>query len=359
MGNRRKFKERLDLRKSVVKDTWQRRLLSFSKLVQYWDDRTKVGKARHLRRALERYSALGISNMAATLSYYIIFALFPFAIFITWFIARFGGSLVTPEMLANFRNFVPEQVRQILSGLLDSVSTRATVAMASLGIIALLWSSSRGFSVLVYTMDLVYENPRNTATYFIQQFLSLLTTLLAGIAILLMLISMAFGSYVIAFINNLFNISLLEGTGATYLNYMISFLLLSSIFSLVYFFTSKRKKKFRFAFYCGLGCGLSWVVITFLFSLYLRSSTRYSILYGSLTASIVLMLWLYLCSTTLLIFGFVHSEILLVHERKVVTMKPGIFSKLQSTKIGPAPIGINASPHHNPNSRIAKRRKRG
>ncbi len=358
MAKKPKFRERLELRRAVTKDSWQKRLLGLSKVVQYWDERTKVGKIRHLRHALERYSALGISNMAATLSYYIIFALFPFAIFITWFLARFGGSLVTPEMLANFRNFVPEQVRQILAGLLASVTSSATVAMASLGILALLWSSSRGFSVLAYTMDLVYENERTSVTYFIQQAISLFTTLLAGIAIMLMLISMAFGSYVISFINNIFSTQIFVGTAATYLNYAISFLLLSVIFSLVYHFTSKRRREFRYAFYCGLGCGLSWVLVTFIFSLYIRSSTRYSVLYGSLTGIIVLMLWLYLCCTILLVFGFIHSEILRIQDRAVVSMKPGIFVRLQKPKLGPGPIGINASPHHNKNSRISKRRKR-
>ncbi len=359
MGKKPKLRERLDLKKSVAKDTWQRRLINLSKTLQYWDERTKYGKIRHVRHALERYTDLGISNLAATLSYYLIFALFPFTIFITWFLARFGGSFVTPEMLTNFRNFVPEQVRSVLSGLLSGVSASASVAMASLGILALLWSSSRGFSVLAHTMDLVYDNKRTSATYFIQQLLSMLTTLFSGLAILVMLVSMAFGSYIINFVNDLFNTEILKGTPATYLNYLISLLLLSGLFSLLYHISSKRRRAYRYAFYCGLGCGLSWVLVTFFFSLYLRSSTRYSVLYGSLTGIIVLMLWLYLCATMLLIFAFLHSEIIRIQDRKVVSMKPEGFAKLQKPKLGPGPIGFNVSPHHNRNSRIGKRRNRG
>lgn len=354
---RRSLLQRFSMRKTEAKDSWQSRLLRLSRFVQYWDDRTKVGRVRHLRRAIERYSALGISNLAATLSYYIIFALFPFAIFVSWFIARFGGSLITPYMLSNFRNFVPEQVRDILAGLLDSVSSSATVAMASLGVLALLWSSSRAFAVLAYTMDLVYSNHRNTATYFIQQIFSLLITLIASVAIMIMLLSMAFGSYIIGILEGLFTIKLFEGSGATYLNYAISLLLLSVIFSLIYQVTSKRKREFRYAFACGLACAISWVVVTFLVSLYLQQSARYSLLYGSVTSIIILMFWLYLCSTSLLIFAFIHSEILLIQEREIIRMKPlNIQKKLENRK-GLGPVGVNTSALHHRNARFQRRKR--
>lgn len=358
MGARRGLREGLRRRRRVARDSWQRRLISLSATLQRWDRRTRVGKIRHLRRALERYSALGISNMAATLSYYLIFAIFPFAMFLTWFIARFGGGLITPEMLANFRSLVPDQVRLILNSLFGNLSGSATVAMASVGILALLWSSSRGFAVMVYTMDLVYENKRSTATYFIQQFLSLMATLGAGIIMMLMLLSMAFGSYLVSLFNELFDTRLFFGAGLSYLNYTISWFLLSLIFSLIYHLCSKRRGKYRYAFVSGLASGLFWVLVTFLFSVYLRSSTRYSLLYGSLTGIIVLMLWLYLCATILLVMGFVHSELLRIKNRSALSALDRRFIALRQLSDFSAPVGVNCSAQRKRRLNMGSRRGR-
>lgn len=54
----------------------------------------------------------------------------------------------------------------------------------------------------------------------------------------------------------------------------------------------------------------SWVLISVAFSFYVDNVARYSLLYGSLGAIIVLMLWLYLTSITLLL-GPVLNDILL------------------------------------------------
>ena len=54
------------------------------------------------------------------------------------------------------------------------------------------------------------------------------------------------------------------------------------------------------------GAGVSlvgWVVLTRCFAYYVDNMGRYSILYGSIGAIIVLMLWLYLTSTTLILGG--------------------------------------------------------
>ncbi len=63
------------------------------------------------------------------------------------------------------------------------------------------------------------------------------------------------------------------------------------------------------------GAGVSlvgWVVLTRCFAYYVDNMGRYSILYGSIGAIIVLMLWLYLTSTTLILGGVLNWTIWVV-----------------------------------------------
>ena len=54
-----------------------------------------------------------------------------------------------------------------------------------------------------------------------------------------------------------------------------------------------------------------WLVLSFLFSYYVEKVARYSVIYGTLGAVIVLLLWLYLASV-MLIMGAEFNSVLLV-----------------------------------------------
>ena len=52
-----------------------------------------------------------------------------------------------------------------------------------------------------------------------------------------------------------------------------------------------------------------WLLVSFLFGSYLNFYNTYSVVYGSLGAVIILMLWFYLTGVTILIGGEVNSII--------------------------------------------------
>ena len=52
-----------------------------------------------------------------------------------------------------------------------------------------------------------------------------------------------------------------------------------------------------------------WLLVSFLFGSYLNFYNHYSVVYGSLAAVIILMLWFYLTGVTILIGGEVNAII--------------------------------------------------
>lgn len=294
------------------------------------DDKTKVGNLRHVRHVIDRISGLGIGNLAASVTYYLMFALFPLLIFIAWFVSNAGGRFITPEMTANLKEFIPENLLSAIESVFSNIKLRSSgFAMTSLSLFALLWSSSGAFSVIAAAMDSIYKNERKAATVLLQRILSLLVSVVLAIGAIAALMSMAFGQSLMRLLGLLFGDIDGKAYLVTLINYLLSFLILALIFSALYHFLSRRKSMFRYSFLCGLISAFLWVVISYGFSAYVASSARYSLLYGSLSTVIIFMLWLYVCSLLLFVVALFHSEFISYSEKKRKMAEKNKFAKLR------------------------------
>jgi membrane protein len=94
-----------------------------------------------------------------------------------------------------------------------------------------------------------------------------------------------------------------------YVDYVIGLLLLIIGVGLIYHFAPNVKRKWRLITPGAIFAVLTSIIVSTLFSLYLRVAPSQSATYGSLGAVIVLMLWLYLLGLALFIGGEINSEI--------------------------------------------------
>ena len=68
----------------------------------------------------------------------------------------------------------------------------------------------------------------------------------------------------------------------------------------------ERALPFRDLILGSIFCSLGWLVISFVFSMYLTIFKGFSGLYGSMTAIILVMLWLYFCMYVMLLGGLIN-----------------------------------------------------
>ncbi len=292
--------------------TWTRHLRAWKNrglsLLEHWDQKTSRGGWARLRQAGRRYSQLDLPNMGAALAYYLIFALVPLVLFVASLILTFGQGLISREAVLSLRRLVPTEILQSLSSVLSNAAAWSSLS-TTIGALALIWSASRGFNVLVSVFDRIYENPSSAKRFFIRQVLSLAAILVFGISLLLVLLLLSFSEPLLASLQSLFGAVIQDWSWLRYLGYLFSFTYLIGLFSVLLYICSKRRAPFRWALLTGAGIALSWVLLSFGFSIYIRHSARLSVIYGSITSIIILLLWLYLCANLLLVGALVHSEI--------------------------------------------------
>ena len=97
------------------------------------------------------------------------------------------------------------------------------------------------------------------------------------------------------------------------LRFILGFIILVLFFSIIYKSMPCKKMKILDQIPGAVIASAGWVSFSILFSFYVDNFSHYSNVYGSLTAIIVLMLWLYICMYIM----FIGAEINCILSSKV------------------------------------------
>lgn len=234
-----------------------------------------------------------ISIYAAQASFFIIISAIPLMMLV-FTLAKPILSINQFEIINKINSFMPAEISSFLTHVVNDLFDKtSSVPVISVSAISALWLASRGVMALNTGLSKVYEvQERN---YFFSRLVSILYTLVFAAAIILTLILFAFGSRIeAAIINSHFmNYSivrfLLKG------RFIIVIIYLTLVFALAYTFMPKPNNKFIQQLPGAFIATISWIGFSYIYSIYIEHFSNYSFVYGSLTAIVFMMLWLYFC----------------------------------------------------------------
>ena len=202
-------------------------------------------------------------------------------------------------------NLFPEtNMQDFMVGIVNEVYNQSKTVIPITAIVAL-WSAGKGVLAVSTGLNCAYEL-RETRNYVFLRIRASIYTILFIAAIVMALVLSVFGNNISIFIYHKIPF-LAETTDMIMrLRTVISFVVMTGISLLVYHFLPNRKLPFRDLILGSIFCSLGWLVISFVFSMYLTIFKGFSGLYGSMTAIILVMLWLYFCMYILLLGGEVN-----------------------------------------------------
>lgn len=249
-----------------------------------------------MKRILSHAGERRLSVYSAGLGYYLMLALFPLLLFAAAFAGLLGVPRLVREALAGMP--LPGDVIRLLSGYLDSLASgdRLWMALAGLGLSLYAFArASRLMMDFAEGSDRARSGLRRQAVSFLFALvlLAAVITLLAGIVLGGTIIDLRFGTK--------------GGTLLRALRYFAAGGLMLFLLMLLYRFASRRPARLAAvlaaaSFAMGASIAFSWG-----FSLYVENFARYSLIYGSLAAFIVLSVWAYAIALILLV-GFLICE---------------------------------------------------
>ncbi|MGI6498885.1 MAG: YihY/virulence factor BrkB family protein [Oscillospiraceae bacterium] len=248
-----------------------------------------------------------VSRSGAELAYFFTLTLFPLLICVNALsdLVHLNESPFV-ELLSGF---LPKSSAVILTDYLDYIAGNQSTTLFIGGLILMISSSSAAFRCLLNITGDIYGQPlfsglRNLIVSFLS---SVLLLLVLYISILLLVT----GDWFIAFLNVQFGLSSAIFFAWRWLRFLLLFAFLFGMLFLYYRVPVIRRRRRPPVIWGTLFSSASLVGVSIIFSWFIGMSSRYQLVYGSLAAIIILMLWLYLCGNILIlgsVLNYVYGE---------------------------------------------------
>ena len=262
----------------------------------------KLPKGGLIGRTVEGYLWVRekqISLHAAYAGYFIILAVFP-ALLMLLSLLRFAGLQV--EVLVDMMGeILPPALMETVEGMVYSAWLHSTGTVLGLSALTALWSASRGIVGLLHGLNAVYAQGESRG-YLSTRGISVLYTFLFGIVLILTLVLHVFGNAVFRWLSMVDNPVVIFLVDLVDVRFFLLLMLQSLIFTLMYMVLPNGRNGFGSSLPGGILSSVGWLVFSDLFSIYVEHFNRYSLIYGSVYALALGMLWLY-CCLSILFYG--------------------------------------------------------
>ncbi|MDI3317150.1 MAG: YihY/virulence factor BrkB family protein [Bacillota bacterium] len=255
---------------------------------------------RILIRAGFRFSRHRGGTMAAALSYYGLFSLFPLLLLLALLAAAVEPGEGFRRALADLvRLYVPTSEAVVATGLERLRDLRGQ--LGAVGGLGLLWAGSGVFTVLAGALDQVWE--RNEHLPLLRRRALGLVTLLATVAALFLaaLLSLGVGALLREALSRA-GLGGLGGRTAGLLLTVLPPLLVWGALAALYHFLPGGEPPFGDVWPGALVAALGVEALRYGFALYAARLAHFHAVYGSLAAGVLLLFWIYLLSVVVL-FG--------------------------------------------------------
>ncbi len=275
---------------------------------QIWDEKRIVIFVRLL---IQRYFHDEIGRAAAALTYYLLFSFFPLIIFVSGILSY---SSLSPALIADeLENLLPAVVIDLFAAYLQHINEAQSLQIVLFGLIFSFYFPMRAVSFIMRSVNRAYRIKEKEPVFrhYVSVFLYTLVVMGTFLSALFLL---TFGSSLMTHFATSFRISPGFIRVWSSLRFLVLGLLLFLVLCLLYRLSARSLAPMRYNMPGALAALVSWMAISLGFSYYVENMANYSLLYGSIGAIIVLLLWLYFSAVTILM-GAEFNHVLLMMRR--------------------------------------------
>ena len=252
------------------------------------------------RRVYARLVEHDVFDRAAGLSYYFLFALFPTLLFLTALLGLLPIPRLMDRLLDYITRVLPGDAASILTRTLAEVVKGARGSLVSIGVLAALWGAASGMVSIRTALNVAYD-ARDRRPRWRQRLDAVALTVWFSLFTLLALLLLVFGERLGDAVAGALGVGAIF-TGAWNIARWPLILLLALLgITLVYHFAPAVRHRWRWVTPGSVFALLGWLLASFGLRLYVSYFGNYNATYGSIGGVILLMLWFYLSSLTLLI----------------------------------------------------------
>lgn len=254
----------------------------------------------------KRFLDSDLSGIAAELSYYFLFSMFPFLVFLVALAAYLPLQDAVQDAMSRMSRFMPKEAMGIIQDHLTGLVNQQRPRLLSFGVLITIWGASRGVNAFISGLNIAY-GVKDKRSWFKVQGIAVGMTLASSLLVFVAFALIILGGKVGLYIAQHLYVETYYSTLWSWLRWPLSALIIIGTVSVNYYVLPDVKQRIKFIIPGAVIGTLLWLLVTWGFTMYAGSFGDYNATYGSIGGVIVLMTWLYLSGLIFLIGGLINA----------------------------------------------------
>ena len=248
---------------------------------------------------------------ASGLAFDFLLALFPLLFILLAVFGLFASHSLElrTSLLAYFADLLPTLAFQLLNRTTGELAANTSGGKLTIGIVVALWLVSGGVASIIFSLNVAFR-VKESRSWFKVKAIALVLTLVISILILSALgIVLVSGNFVDWLGRELQLTSAMIVLWKA-LQWPTAMVFVIFSYALIYNFgPNLRERRWQWITPGSVFSAVSWLGASAGFRIYLRYVNNYSVIFGSLGALVILMIWLYVTGLAFLIGGEINANI--------------------------------------------------
>src|SRR5215210_2512336 len=293
-----------DTAETKLRDVAQR--LARGSLGNFLRDLRDLLRYETLKATIKEFMRDDALGLGAQLAFYLILAIFPFILFCVAILDAFSSASpqFAAELFDYLRRLLPAQVFDLIQTYTENTLRNEDTApgLLSVGILGTIWAASGAFAALMNALNRAYDVQETRPFWKVRGIAILMTFGLSALLLMGVLLLVA-GPSLGRTIAEVFTLGDEFMVAWNIARWPAALLFMITTVALLFYFAPDANQPFRWITPGGVIGILLWVLASVAFNLYLSSDfNTYDKTYGSIGTVIILLLYLYISSLTIL-FG--------------------------------------------------------
>jgi len=263
-----------------------------------------------------------LKDMAAQMAFWSLLAVFPFCIFLLTIVGYVPLAGIEDELLGLLHEVMPPDAWALFDRTVHEILHRQHGVLLVVSLAAAVWSASSGMSSTMTALNRAW-GVEETRAWWRVRLRSLLLIVAAAILIIIALVALLLGPNVLRTIYDWFDMGKESVKVWAVARWPIIVTAMMAMLGALYHYLPNVKQPLRLFSPGSVVAFTVWIAASLLFRLYVGHFNAYARTYGTLGAAIILLVWLYLSSATVILGCEVNVVLSRVLKERREAASPG------------------------------------
>ena len=249
------------------------------------------------------FSQSGISTCASSVAFFFFLSLIPLVILTSMILPHLG--LTEAMMVHALTSVTPDRLDPMISSILREAFSMGG-RIIPLSFLILVWASAAGMLALIRGLNIVYGAEERRG-FFRLTLIALFYTVILLVLFISNMYLAVFGRSLRTFLYEIITDREAAQFGYESARYQIAFLISVVLLMMMYTFIPAGRRRFLHQLPGAVFTSAVFLVFSQLFSLYIGGANKYTLFYGSLSATAIFLFWLYCCFYIFLVGAYLNQ----------------------------------------------------